>query len=686
MSGRWRASALFLLLFLVPFGVRAIVHLELSDDPFYAHLFVDARIYHEIARILAEGSQAMSGPHWQPPFYPRFLSWIYGLWGPTPEAARWVQIVLGSFTAVLVWILAARVVSTRVGWVAWAILALAGPCVYFDLQLLPASLATFLLVAVLLGLLVGLPRDSSFDGRTALVAGCAGVGGGLGALTVGNLLLLLPWGVAWIVLGRPRTSLPTRGTVRRLEGFRRAPGAHLRSARHALALGAVFGAAFLAPLITNTIENHRVSGELIPISYNGGINFWIGNNPDYAATVAIRPGREWQALTAEPLRAGVTGFRAQSDYFVRKSLDWAGSSPGAALSLVFHKLRLFLRGDEIPRNQEIYPFRASSHLLATLLWIQGLAFPTGLVLPLAGAGAVLAVAGSWSGPGGSVGPGRRIPRAGSGRSGPTSADSRPDRAALSWLACFVVLYALSVVAFFATARYRVPLYPALAIFAAVGVERILRARLAGRGPGRVRTGDDDGSVVRPGRSDSRIDSSRGDHHAEDGGEGPPRAASTSWRTILALLVGLGLFAMANLGLPAMTSLPGSDTLYDLGLAYQEAGNRTRAQQLYEEALVADPGNAEAHNNLAGLLLEVGRPAAARPHLEAVVGAYPEDVSARLNLVRVLLAEGEIGVAGEQLAPLAARLPEDERVRKLWGELERLRSTQDARTVRGPGGP
>ena len=103
---------------------------------------------------------------------------------------------------------------------------------------------------------------------------------------------------------------------------------------------------------------------------------------------------------------------------------------------------------EIPRNQEIYPARAWSPVLRALLWkVPGLAFPFGLLLPLAVVGLVAA----W----------RRAPI----------------------LAASVVLLGLTVAAFFVTARYRAPLIPLLALFAAAGVrwaavEASGRARLA----------------------------------------------------------------------------------------------------------------------------------------------------------------------------------------------------------------
>ena len=76
---------------------------------------------------------------------------------------------------------------------------------------------------------------------------------------------------------------------------------------------------------------------------------------------------------------------------------------------------------EIPRNQELYPARAWSPVLRVLLWkVPGLAFPFGLLLPLA----VVGLGVAW----------RRAPV----------------------LAASVVLLGLAVAAFFVTGRYRAP--------------------------------------------------------------------------------------------------------------------------------------------------------------------------------------------------------------------------------------
>src|SRR5262249_36412513 len=132
-----------------------------------------------------------------------------------------------------------------------------------------------------------------------------------------------------------------------------------------------------------------------------------------------------------PRQHGVVGAAAASRFFVDRVVAYAREDPLGFAALQAKKVRLLLGGDEILRNQAIYPVRADSPVLRLLLWkIPGLAFPFGLLLPPAVLGLVVGA--------------RRAP----------------------FLAVVVLVLAGGVVAFFVTARYRAPLVPLLCVFAA----------------------------------------------------------------------------------------------------------------------------------------------------------------------------------------------------------------------------
>ena len=107
-------------------------------------------------------------------------------------------------------------------------------------------------------------------------------------------------------------------------------------------------------------RNWAIGGDGVGISYNAGINLYIGNNPDYAETVAIRPGWEWDDLVTQPAREGIERPSAKSAYFAARAWDYIRGDPIGWLGLMGRKLGAFWHGDERGRNQPIYFWRTYS--------------------------------------------------------------------------------------------------------------------------------------------------------------------------------------------------------------------------------------------------------------------------------------------------------------------------------------
>ena len=408
------------LLALSSLTLRLLYLLQADDSPLFVHPIVDARTYVRTALHLSAGQWlGASQPFWQPPLYPYFLGGLFALFGEDYHLPRLVQAVSGTAVCLLVFSLGRRAFSSpAVGWFA-AAAALYGPFLYFEGELLPASLAVFLNTLALLALIWA---AAGGIGRW-LVAGFLL---GVTALTVASVLLFIPVALLW-ARHQARAPVPTLGAL--ILGF----------------------ALVIAPV---TLRNRVVGGEWVPISYNAGINFYLGNNPDYDRTTNIRPGRDWRELTNMPEReAGITAKGASSRYFFGRSYDYIAADPAGYVLLQLRKLYLFWRGDEIPRNLNLYYARRQSSLLQVLLWIHGLAFPFGLVGPLALTGLFLYLRG----------PQARTPAA-------------------DLLLLFTAAYTLAVVLFFVTGRYRLPVIPPLLLFAGYALMRLrlLRGRqLAG---------------------------------------------------------------------------------------------------------------------------------------------------------------------------------------------------------------
>ena len=352
----WPSAAV---VFLVALAVRLSHVVALRESPYFSRPVLDAETYYWAARSLAAGEGWDERVYWQPPGYPYFLAMVLRVAGPGFFAPRLVQAVLGALTAALTCALGARVFGRAVGLGAGLVVALYGLLVYYDAELLAPSLAICLQMATLWSA-ARAPEERGGRGWLA-----TGLLGGLTAVVNAPALVLVP--VLTIA-------------ARRRAGW--------------VLLGAVLA---IAPV---TARNWVQGQELLLISSNGGINLYLGNNPRYDETAGLRPGRDWQALVRAPALHGVTGAGPASRFFTARVTAYARQNPGGFVRLQIRKLGLLLAGNEIPRNQEIYPTRAWSPVLRVLLWkVPGMAFPFGLLLPLAVVGLGVA-ASARPGPGG----------------------------------------------------------------------------------------------------------------------------------------------------------------------------------------------------------------------------------------------------------------------------------------------
>jgi 4-amino-4-deoxy-L-arabinose transferase-like glycosyltransferase len=392
----------------VALGVRAAYLLTAHGPAFDAPL-IDADYYDFLGVQLAHGAGFPEGPFWQPPLYPLVLGALYWLGGHSLWWPRLLQAVLGALTAVLASRVARRVSGRGdVELIAGLLVALHGPLVFYDGELLSTSLGTFLGTGAL--------WLAVREAPSLWVALACGVCIGLGALSVAQLLLLvLP--LAWaLARGRPM--------------------------RAGLCV-----AACAAVVLCATAFNRARTGEWLLISANGGINLWLGNNADVDQAMAIRPGAAWEALVDEPSRHGFQTPASQDAYFTRKALSFCRQQPLRCLGNLLWKARLLLVARELPRNEDLYVVRSQSPVLQALTVSPlGVALPYALLWPLAAAGGVAL----WR---------KR-------RSGPDEA-----RVALTVAGAALMLAAPSIL-FFVSGRYRAPLAPVLCVLAALGLQTL----------------------------------------------------------------------------------------------------------------------------------------------------------------------------------------------------------------------
>lgn len=397
------------LVFLLALVIRAIYAWHVAPCPLFRVPTIDAGAYYDLARQFAAGDwlAPVGKPYWQPPFYSMLLALWMQVFGESVSLIKAGQLALGSVNCVLVYALGSRVFDRKVGLIAGVAAALCGPMVYFDGELLTPTLQVFLNLSAILVML------SAVRGRSWWRFAAAG-------LLLGLSIVLRPDAAVFAACALVWMGFALRGE---------------RLARIA-ALCAMFAACAVLPTIPFAVRNYTVGRDAVLISSNGGLNFYIGNNPDEQRTRDIRPGPEWDAMQELPLKRHPKAKPSeQSAWFYRRSLRYAASDPFGYAKLLAKKSVMYLSAVEGRRNNDLYFNRSYSPLYSALVFKWGgFGFPFGLVLPLAVLGLL-----------------------------------RRGRTRESGLLALYLASGFAVtVAFFVCARYRVTAVPVFLIFAAAG--------------------------------------------------------------------------------------------------------------------------------------------------------------------------------------------------------------------------
>lgn len=545
--------------FLLALALRLLHLAALWRGPFSPSVYlpIDARRHHIWAIDWLNGSWPPLVAFERPPLFTGFLGVIYAAFGPRPLAVLLTQALLGASSCLLVYSIARHLFDDRrVARLASLACAMTGTLVYFDAQVLSASLDVFLGLLVLRLLLLAGRR-----GGAALWL-AAGLAAGVSALNRGAVLLFAPFAFFWVLrLAGSRTAATTRRT-----------GGPAAAALFAAALAlAVLPVSWHNARYDRPSSDTSTAGGLqrllrldfVPIATNAGINFYLGNHMALREMNRVQHPEHmaiYNRLRLEAMDRGITSFAEANRYLVGRTLSDVARWPGEWLALMGIKLAELVNGAEIPRNTSLYADRADSPVLAVLLWRLGLAFPSGLIIPLGLAGIALA-----------------------------RCDWR--RQFLVWSA--LAAQATFVVAFFVTARYRLPMLPLLCIYAAYAGVELFDAWRVG-----------------------------------------PRARAERLTGVLALLV-----ALANLPIVEVSGSHHWMDHYNLGIALIDRGRRQEAEPHLRRAAQLNPQEARPVVALCDLLLDTDRPAEALPVCTRAIQADPGSAAAHYGLGTSLEAVG-----------------------------------------------
>lgn len=572
--------------------LRLLYLATIVANPFFTHPITDEAMYDHWAQAIVAGETFIDYPYYDSPLPAYYLALIYWLFGHSYLAVRLVQVLLGTLNVLLLYRVAGRLFDETTARVAGVLAATYLPFLYYEGLLLKESVALFLLDGAMILILGALARP------TGLAFWSAGVAVGLLTLSRINALALV---AACLIL----IALSLRGRAR-------------ARAAVALLLGLVM---VIAPA---TIRNRLLSGEWIAITASGGQVLYTANNPDntsgdLAAVPFVRSTSLFERVDFHRRAEAETGRRMTpaevGAYWRDRSLAFSLAHPLTQARMVGRRLLRFWNLAEPPDNHSIEIFKRLSWLLRMPLpgyW---------LIAPFALAGLVL----FW----------RR-------------------RRELSLLYLVLGFYLLSLLPFWVSSRYRLPVVGLLILFAAAAMVEIRRRVAAHPAAWRQPAALLVGAAVfcwlpLPAPDMPNLERNLAYAYEQNGQYEEAlaiyrrlRASEANPENDLYLANALGLAGRteeAETLLAALTAPQQPPPLRQR--AYNFLGDLGRlterwamAETAYRQALGLDPGDHGAWNNLAVALARQGRLGEAEQALQRAVQAAPDDMAARRNLERL----------------------------------------------------
>jgi 4-amino-4-deoxy-L-arabinose transferase-like glycosyltransferase len=542
--GRRFDTLILVALLAVAFLWRLVYFFEMQASPYADHLTLDSQVYHAIALEVAEGRFSDETAFFQAPLYPWLLGIVYSVFGPSQSVAKLLQVLLGVASCWLIYRICERVFDRTVARVALAIASVYGMFLYFANELLVVTLVVFL---DLLGLELVL---RAFGESRKALWGAAGVVFGLSAIARPTILPFVVVLAAWIAMARWRS----------------------RGVRAALLEAVVFGAGVAVPIAPVTLHNYLADGDLVLVAANGGVNFFIGNNPRSDGVTAVVPGTrpDRRGAHADQVRIAREALgdpqatpREISDYWYDRAWGYIRDAPGDALVHTAFKAYVLVNAHEVSNNRVIgFVTRHSSIFSRATVGFW-------LVLPLAVAGAIVGGGG---------------------------------RHQMSLLLLFVGVYLATVVPFFVSARFRMPVIGVLIVFAAAAVVALA-------------TG------IRERRFDRRL--------------------------VVAVAAAV-VTAVAIRPLPTLRAAD-AQAFFNEAEAYRSRDDFASAADWYRRALDEYPAYCDAAYNLARIYADVfPDPIGVVETLEPTVDVCGEDMGIRLLLGRALYAVGRCDEGREHI--------------------------------------
>ena len=343
--------------------LRIIYLWQFSDSPLFdIPVGPDVQEYDDWAREIISGKIIWESVHIHGPAYPMLLAVLYKLFTFSLPAVRFMQLLAGLLCFVPLFYALKTFCSKTDSLVPYLFLGIAvlyPPLIYYQSELISEALLVPLLCLTPALLYFGENVPESHI-KYFWFAG-AGLTAGLAAATHPMALIFI-----------------ASETVLLLVINWKAKSAFGKKLLPAICF-MVFAMAIIAPVC---VHNSLLSGRFVLIQNNSGLNLFIGNNPEATGTCYVRPGPQWNALhngaAAEADKLKISNDQIYSG----RVADFIRGNPAQWLSLLLKKAVYVWNCRELISGADAAPLRCFTALQHYSAWISGVI----MVLGLAGLG------------------------------------------------------------------------------------------------------------------------------------------------------------------------------------------------------------------------------------------------------------------------------------------------------------
>jgi tetratricopeptide (TPR) repeat protein len=422
-------------LFAFVFLIRIIALARLTSSPILLPSGSDMHFYDEWAKQILHGRLTDHFAFYGLPLYAYLLAFLYKIFGYSPFVPGFFQASLDAGTAILIYKITVRILrgaepaqsrffSDLSAWtglaaaVGWAFFV---PAQAYSVILMPTS--CFVFVFWLLVWQIAKTDRAPSAWRSLIF----GILIGITAMGVATILFLVPLILAALV------SRPQMETVR-------------SSARARLAAITLLFVGLGAGTSPCWLHNYFIARDPVFLSAHGGINLWLGNNPEatgYPRFPGFHAGQAAMLRDSIDLLEAATGRTLKrsevSRYWSSKARAYIAQNPGAWLKLMARKIGNFWNG-----------FEYDDLGVITNLREHGVLFP-GPHFAIVAALGIVGLFFAW----------RTFP-------------------ASRWVGGAMLLEMSAVLPTFVTERYRLAAVPGLLVFAALGLHQLWTHWLLGR--------------------------------------------------------------------------------------------------------------------------------------------------------------------------------------------------------------